>query len=186
MPSPVLTKLDFVPRYKKGEFGNASPTWNSLKDWKKRDKRHAKGPFHIRNRIPQGETWYNVSREDMLVTWVEAELAVSASNLYISLMAPHQYNVLQGEVWQSENHLELTYSTVLDLPMRDALRSDLNRTSGLHAVTLLKCSLCPNSWDWLNQLLDNYPNHTVEFSCFSVEWGTVPYYNTVFWEVRNY
>lgn len=180
----VPNKQNFVPRYKVGEFGNASPTWNNYEDWVKSGC--PKGKYHIRNRIAQGNTWYNVDWQDLDLIWGSARNRVGEHNLYISAMAPHHCNVIQGEVWQDTTHLHLTYSVLPDLPMREALKSGLKFIEGLPAVMLLKRSLCANSWDWLNQLLDSYPGHVVEFSTFSCEWGTVPGYNTVWWEVRKY
>ena len=57
---------------------------------------------------------------------------------------------------------------------------------GLSATQILQAKMNDLSWQWLNYLLEEYPDHVVEFSCFSKCWGTVPGYNTVFWEVRRY
>jgi hypothetical protein len=70
--------------------------------------------------------------------------------------------------------------------MRDALRERGKSVGGIIAVSLLRYYLCPQSYDWLQYLFDAYPDHIVEFSTYSVEWGTVPGHNTVFWEIRQY
>src|SRR4029079_14257562 len=54
---PVLTKGDFVQRYKQGEFGNASPTWNTFDEYL---AANYSGQLHIRNRVAGGPSWYNV------------------------------------------------------------------------------------------------------------------------------
>lgn len=199
-PRPVLHKKDFVERYKRGEFGNASPTWHSIEEWLDwvdslpnplallgcSMPLSSLGNFHIRNRIAQGVTWYNVPADQLDIVWDIAMHRVGAENLYISAMAPHDKNLIQGEVWQNTEHLWLTYSTMVGNPMRDVLREEPRHATGLNAARILRHYLCPNSWEWLNQLLDNYPSHVIEFSTFSVEWGTIPHYNTVWWEIRNY
>lgn len=185
-PRPVLHKQDFVPRYKAGEFGNASPTWNDLSEFLENYNLGPEGKVHIRNRIAQGKTWYNVPVREILVAWREATQQVSYQDLYISAMAPHQYNVIQGEVWQTENHLLLWYSSAVGVPMREALLGPTRHVEGIEAVIILRTLMCPNSWERLNYLLDAYDNHVIEFSTFSVNWGTLPNYNTVYWEVRNY
>lgn len=194
-PPPVLDKKDFVRRYKTGEFGNASPTWSNLEELLKTPHWRSYGPFHIRNRIAQGKSWYDQSADMMELSWEIASRRIEvggAHNLYISSMAPHWHNLIQGEVTQTPwdynyvDHLFLRYSDLPDLPMRDAFEREQKYISGLGALSLLKSTLCPNSWDWLNQLLDNYPGHIIEFSTFSVDWGTVPGFNTVFWEIRAY
>ena len=110
---------------------------------------------------------------------------VDPSLLYISAMAPTEKQVLQGEVPRGLWGLDLLYTTVAR-PMREALQVASRSVGGIIAVSLLQQYLCPNSYDWLMHLLDSYPGHVVEFSTYSVEWGTVPGYNTVFWEVRRY
>jgi hypothetical protein len=100
-------------------------------------------------------------------------------------MAPTEETIFQGEVMWGLWGLELTYTTVA-LPMRDALLKETKLARGIIATFLLKHFLCPNSYEWLQVLLDYYPDHVVEFSTYSVNWGTLPGYNTVFWEVRKY
>lgn len=187
-PPPVLTKKDFVTRYSAGEFGNASPTWNTCLEWLNAHPNYVgltTDLFHIRNRIAGGKTWYNVPWVAIVPTWITATEEVGAGNLYISAMAPTERTILQGEVQQGTNGLELFYSTVAK-PMREALREQAEQVYGITAVALLRRYLCPNSYEWLQVLLDRYPFHVVEFSTYSCNWGTLPGYNTVFWEVRRY
>jgi len=183
---PVLTKRDFVRRYARGEFGNASPTWSSFQDWFTNEPWRRYGKlFHVRNRIAAGRTWYDVWWSKLWLTWFEAVDYYGESNLYISAMAPTDKTVLQGEVCEGLWGLDLTYTTVAK-PMRDALVESSTSVSGLVASLVLKHYLSPADLDWLNYLLEEYPDHVVEFSTYSVEWGTIPGYNTVFWEVRKY
>lgn len=181
--NPVLTKRDFVERYQSGagEFGNRAPTWNTYEEFKASGY---KGLVHLRNRIAGGPTWYNIPADEVWFKFCEVCTVMSGRDIYFSGMAPHDRNLLQGEVCQSTEHLSLTYSTVPNLPMRDALTRKLQTAEGIRAVLLLRTNLCPNSYEWLQQLLDLYPDHVIEFSAFSCEWGTIPGFNTVFWEVR--
>jgi len=183
-PKPVLTKRDFVRRYAKGEFGNASPTWNTIGEFTRADPRGEL--FHIRNRVADGPTWYNKTKLGVFATWAHLKLTgVPTDSLYISAMAPTHKTLFQGEVRQSEKYLDLRYSTVV-ATMREALAKQQYHTNGIMAVWALKYYLCPNSYEWMHYLLDSYPSHVIEFSTYSVNWGTLPNYNTVFWEVRKY
>lgn len=177
----ILTKHQFVRLYKEGVFGNAAPTWNTLEEW---ERSHDHGKFHIRNRIAGGATFYNLDCEEVPVVW--RTCGVDQTNLYISSMAPHQHNLIQGEVQQSERHLDLLWTDVPNLPMREALAAKAVQSSGIMAVCLLRKHLCSRSYEWLQYLLEAYPLHVIEFSCFSKCWGTVPKHNTVIWEVRRY
>lgn len=180
---PVLNKQDFVRRYAAGEFGNASPTWNGLDEFLADGYT---GLVHVRNRVAGAPTWYNIPARDVAATWRKAlETGYGSEQLYISAMAPTTYTLFQGEVLQSAHSLDLLYTTVAK-PMRDALRQWSRHVSGIVAILLLRYYLCPNSYDWLNYLLTAYPAHAVEFSTYAIKWGTIPGFNTVFWEVRLY
>lgn len=197
---PVLTKQDFVRRYKMGEFGNASPTYNTLQefasacypDWKSEDL------YHIRNRIAGGPTFYDVPSRDVRRKWYAlVNQGVPEGTLYISAMAPTPLTLFQGEIIQADNvgyeggqyqsnaGLNLIYTQVKK-PMRDALKEQSKYATGIMALELLRHYLDYNSQQWIAKLLDWYPSHTIEFSTYGKEWGTVPGFNTVFWEVRNY
>jgi hypothetical protein len=182
---PVNSKIDFSKRYKKGEFGNASPTWNTLQDFMRSG--YDKGPVHLRNRIAGGPTWYDVPCDKVFEMWdYVLNLGVTSDQLYISAMAPTERTVLQGEVIQSNRGgLDFHYST-LAKTMRESLREKSHYVSGEIARRIIQSELCPRSYDWLQILLERYPFHVVEFSTYAVEWGTIPGFNTVFWEVRNY
>lgn len=177
---PVLTKADFAYRYQRGEFGNHSPTWNSLSCFL-----HSKytGKVHIRNRTVGGPTYYNIQAGELLHVW--PSIVEQPKHWYISGMAPTEKTLFQGEIQLLEGRMELRYSTEI-ATMREALARREQRATGIIAGLLLKHYLCANSYDWLQHLLTEYVDHVVEFSTYSTNWGTLPHYNTVFWEVRYY
>lgn len=185
---PVCTKQDFARRYQAGEFGNRSPTWDSLEHMEREGILEYARPntlFHVRNRIPGDKTWYNVSVEDLADTWHSAAELVSEKMLYVSEMAPTSRTLIQGEVQRQARGLHLRYTRVRK-PMREALLSHQDHQWGLVAKLLLEKYLDQKSIEWMWYLLDTYDNHVVEFSTYGRCWGTVPGMNTVFWEVRNY
>ena len=183
LEKPIRNKRQFVGLYKRGRFGNASPTWDTVKDfidhyeldWPNDHER-----FHLRNRDPGGATYYNESYTSIVnrSLWNH-----DLTNFYVSAMAPTYKTLIQGEVRRSVLGLELRYTTIRK-PMREALLAHENTTTGLIAKMLLMRYLDSNSYDWLIELLDRYVDHIVEFSTYSVQWGTVPGFNSVFWEVR--
>lgn len=182
---PVLTKTDFVRRYAAHEFGNASPTWNDLREWLN-DGHDTNQLFHIRNRVASGVTHYNIPSHLVKQCWnTMLETGVPEDSLYISAMAPTELTLFQGEVQRQVGGLYLFYTTVAK-PMRDALKEQAREARGIMAYALLRHYLCPCSYEWLMVLLDRYPDHVVEFSVYAREWGTIPGYNTVFWECRKY
>ena len=181
--NPVLTKADFVRRYQRGEFGNRSPTWDTLAEYQ---ASNYQGLIHIRNRVAAGPTWYDVPAAEVTAKWIEiVRDGVTPETLYLSAMAPTDKTIIQGEIQRTVCGLTLTYSTVKK-PMRIALAEETLLAYGLGAKFTISKHLCDNSYDWLLYLLDTYDGHVVEFSTYSTCWGTLPHYNTVFWEVRKY
>ena len=182
-PEPIRTKRQFVKAYQANRFGNRAPTWDSLYDFRREDYR---GLVHIRNRVAGGPTYYDLPPEDVRRMWYKLlDKGVQGDSLYLSGMAPHiPHSTIQGEVRTSERHLDLTYTWVKK-PMRDALREKTLYASGILANSLLRNAMDPSSYDWVQELLDLYPEHVIEFSCFSVYWGTIPNRNCVIWEVRQ-
>lgn len=193
----VKTKRNFANRYITGEFGNASPSWQTLGEFLNSSyaDAYSRDLIHIRNRVANGPTWYNVRADRVADTFhaiCKTQPDVDPDSLYFSAMAPTECTILQGEVARCESytdpiaaHLTLYYSRQ-PLTMRAALAKDGRVAYGLEARGLIQWATCPRSYAWLMQLLDRYPDHVVEFSCYSKQWGTLAGYNTVFWEVRRY
>lgn len=184
---PVLTKKDFVRRYEANEFGNRSPTWNNLEEMEKEQVLECASNedlYHVRNRVAGGETWYNVQANDLANVWRAACNNLGSQNLYISQMAPTHRTTIQGEISYIDGKLSL-YGTTVKLPMRDALKQCSWTVYGLVAVSLLRRYMDEYSYEWVQHLLDSYPDHVVEFSCYNRKFGTLNL-NTVIWEVRKY
>jgi len=177
---PILTKQQFVREYKKGTFGNASITWDTPADLEKAG--YKDGLVHLRSRIIGGPGAYNVGSECALHLWQDQP---NPSDFYVSAMAPHSKGTIQGELQLSERGLWLEYNT-LQLPMREAFAKQRLTACGIIVNSILQHFMFPSSYDWLQVLLDRYKDHVIEFSCFSIPWGTVPHENVVWWECRRY
>ena len=93
---------------------------------------------------------------------------------------PDDKRTIQGE-YDGEN---LFYSFD-PTPMRIALERSGKQVHGLTARLLLRHYLDPADLDWLDALIEQYPDHVIEFSGFRVRCGTL---NTrmIVWEVRAY
>ena len=186
-PPPVLTKFDFVQRYNNGEFGNASPTWQTLEEFI-RAKRAGYELVHIRNRVAGARTWYNIRADQVGQTAHAIVLGEEATweNVYYSLMCPTHLTTIQGELMVDRfGHWQLYYSNVAK-PMRQSLIEGGKQVGHLQAKCLIERYMNARSLSWLNWLLWAYPNHVIEFTCLSRCWGTRVGENTLFWEIRNY
>jgi hypothetical protein len=186
---PVSSKANFVSRYRAGEFGNASPTWETFDDWLKDfgTRMHLLDRFHIRNRVAGGPTYYDLVATQMVVKYqtLTRDLGIAPSTLYFSQMAPTHLTLFQGELQRTHRGLELFYSCQRKT-MREALALDGKQVYGSVASRLLEHFLPPVDLEWLYGLLDRYPDHVVEFSTYEVYFGTVEGYKTVYWECRKY
>lgn len=183
---PVLSKADFVRRFLTGEFGNRTRNWDTLDEftaWVATHDPHERYQYNLRNRVAGGATYYNLYWSECVARWLEQE---DKSAWYVGQMITCERQTIQGEVYYSDTGLTLYYTDVKK-PMRTALAEKAKQVSGIIAWFLLRHYLCPNSFDWLRELFDRYPDHVVEFSSFERRGiGTLPNYNTIFWEVRKY
>ena len=177
---PVNIKKDFVKRFMLGEFGNRGPMWDTIEEW---DASGYEGLLHIRNRTAGGPTYYDVP--SFIIRDRYKSAGASPEEFYLAAMAPTDKTLLQGEVQRTHRGLEF-YGTCVKKPMRAALAECSFGITGIMSVSMLRSYLCVDSYEWLHYLLDVYQDHVVEFSTYSVNWGTTPNFNTVFWEVRNY
>lgn len=189
---PVLTKTDFVRRYQANEFGNRSPTWDTVNEFLAWGRQaFGTGPsyglYHLRNRVAGGATYYDLKWSHAVALWCDQK---DKKDFYCSAMCPTERTTFQGEVMQAPPStgkvgLALYYTTVAK-PMRQALLEGGKQVYGLLALGLLQRYLCPNSYEWMQVLLDRYPEHCVEFTCLDHCWGSIPGYNTLWWEIRKY
>lgn len=185
-PSPVLSKADFARRFAAGEFGNRTPTWMTLDEF---IVGGYEGLCHLRNRIASGNTHYDLRPDEVRYLWGQMQ---NPGQWYCAAMIPKDVEaslLIQGEVqqtpaWSGRCGLDLYYSQVA-LPMRQALAKESHQVSGIVALEMLQYYLCPNSMEWMRELLRRYEGHVIEFSTYSKPWGTLPNYNTIFWEVRG-
>jgi hypothetical protein len=181
---PVLSKRDFVRRYQEGEFGNRGPTWNTLEALLLSPYT---GLIHLRNRVANAPTFYNVPMDEVAARYSYLTTQnIRPEDIYFTGMAPHNKNLIQGELVRDDTEYRLFYSTAPGVPMRDALALSGRNAHGAVAVRMLQYYMDDNSYEWTHHLLTEYPGHVVEFSTFGEKWGTVPGFNTVFWEVRLY
>jgi len=182
MKRAVLSKKDFVRRYLEGEFGNAPRSWIDLETFKK--EANPSQRYHVRiARVGYPVTFYDVPFNEVEETCYRVKDQLDLSDIYISEMGPEAKKIFQGEVMESPMTF-LKYN-LLALPMRQAFQIQTLYAVGLTARILLREYLDSPSLEWLEFLLESYPDHVIEFSTYSIAWGILGW-NTVFWEVRKY
>lgn len=113
------------------------------------------------------------------------DLASQGIKFQICEAAPDEKALCQGEVIRTIRGLEGYLTVGTKLRMRDAIAQGLlTPRTWLETEMILRANMWPSSREDLDCLLDTYPGHVVEFTCYNHRFE--PGRNTIFWEVRNY
>ena len=100
---------------------------------------------------------------------------------------PDDKKTIQGEICRTIRGWEGFIDTVGTKTMRPAMAAGhMKPFKGAAVLAILHHYMDPSSMDDVYQILDLYPDATIEFSCFTVDVGVFPGRNTLFWEVRDY
>lgn len=133
-----------------------------------------------------GGKWQRVAHMDVLETakqWKsEGRKFIMDSATY---PADDSHITLQGEICRTYRGWEGLMGYTPNLPMRRAFPL-MRQVRGAEVLVLLNRWMDPSSQDDLRDLLDLYPDATVEFTCFDMDTGCFPGRNTIFWETRDY
>jgi len=192
----IRSKRVFFELWEAGVLGNRTRLWRSPDqawyEWVKFQKTSVDSVYPeigFREIRKPGTTgagkWEKVPWYKM---WSTAEQWQAEGREYVmDDGCPDQYRTLQGEVVRTERGLEGFLETEGKLPMRPAMAAGhMKHRSYLETRLLLEKYMDPSSRDDLDSILEMFPDHAVEFSCFSVNVGIFPRHNTLFWEVRMY
>jgi hypothetical protein len=189
MRPPVLTKEDMWVRYGKGEFGNRLRSWLSLEAL----QADGYGGLVVVRYKAASAQWikYGIPQADVPAT-IDRFVAEGADrSLFVfNEAAPDDKITIQGEYLRnaisSGGHQpgQLHYSLEPGTH-RGCLRDYPKWADGLEAKWILQRYLDQPSYDWLMELTELYPDHTVEFSTFRTKVGDLRW-NTIFWEIRAY
>lgn len=184
MPAkPVTQKKDFYARFERGVFGNTNPVYKDPDDYFARGDGQ---PVMLRCLIPGSALCIaNIPHGEVRETFQQASRKYGADALRLNKMTDHQYTTINAAVYRGIGGLKLYYSTELD-NMRASLTKSPKHAEGIVAQEILRHTLCPGGYDWLMELLDEYPDHVVEFTGMTRRVGDQRGSHTLFWEVRKY
>jgi hypothetical protein len=180
----IRSKREFFEAWRAGLLGNRSPLYLTL------DEALASGEARIGFREigkQGGGAWeMTTCREE--VSDVYARWKAEGRNFIMDSSIPNHRSTLQGEVCRTFRGLEGFLAVGYNLPpMRTSMKEGrLKPVTGATILNLVSRYMDPSSQEDLWALLELYPDATIEFTCFDVDVGTIPYRNTLFWEVRDY
>jgi len=175
----IKNKRQMYDLLQAGRFGNIARQWNSLDDL---DASGYEGLVSMRSReISNPVRLYHVPKHEMRTAVANLTDAQRMSGLVFSEAPPDHERTIQGEY---DGHC-LTYSFA-PLPMRLAFDQQRLDERGLAARMTLRRHLEPGDFDWLHELLDEFPGSVIEFTAFRVPVGVLPGSKMLVWEVRHY
>lgn len=185
-PRPVLTKDDMYRRLKNLEFGNIIRSWGTLEEMKASGTTQ---PFAIRTKVPGGAFLSYIAQADAEYAVEDfLHLGYKLTELIFSEHFGYEKFAIQGELCHSVHGLgaKVTFSPT---PMRDAFTKNerIKYLGHFESRTLLNTYLDQASFDNMESLLENFPDHVIELTCARIgsKIGVLGW-NTVIWEVRKY
>lgn len=178
----IESKRQFFELWEKGVLGNRTNLWRDPVD-----AVNSSSPEIGFREIGKtgGGKWEKVPREKTLET---AKRWEQEKRKFIMDDGPGAKTAtLQGEVSRIIGGWYGYLSLRSGLMMRPAMAAGCMKSYfGAQVLVLLNQFMDPSSRDDLNELLELYPDATIEFTCFSVDVGIFPGRNTIFWETRDY
>lgn len=160
-----------------GLFGNAPRQWQTPDEVK---REFGDRPIVVRPRTPGGDCWYEIPIDE----WLGLPGTIRVSDYYFNEPIAPSTVTLNAEATRASGELEMFYSTE-PMHMRPALKGHGRQARGLTALIILRTLACERGREVVEGLLDQYPDHVVEFTCMTKPYGTLGW-KTVVWELRSY
>lgn len=174
----MATKSEMYRHLYAGRFGNYPRAWQSVAEI------HASGySGHVSIRSLETSNpvkLYHVPAAEIPAKVDALPLSHRKAGLVFSESPDDSKRTIQGE-WDGFN---LTHS-YFQAPMRLAFERQLLHADGPQARWLLRHYLDAADYEWLDELLVDFPGHVVEFSGFKCRVGTHRR-RMIVWEVRAY
>lgn len=180
----ITSKHEMYRLLQSGRLGNTVPSWN-LGDIP--ESEWPSGHVGIRSKRPLGFFVKTITLREL--KQYKQVSQPPDNDLVYYFAPPEQYATINGEIaWGSDYpEMVLRYNTTQPLTNRTAMRSsNAIEVTGLRARMVLAHFVWERDLEALYDLLDTYVNAVVEFTSYSVPYGTIPGCNTIIWEVRNY
>jgi hypothetical protein len=185
MREPIKSKAQFFQLWKEGVLGNRTHIWEDIADAIQGAAYLGLSQVGFREVRKPGTagagSWELVDVRDLYVKWGLWKFL--GRKFIIDSGAPNHLTTLCGEVIRTSRGLEGALAVEPKCGMRQAT---LTPRTSLVTHLLVKHYMDHSSQDDLEMILDEYPDHAIEFSCFPVNVGVFPHRNTIFWETRCY
>lgn len=183
----ILTKAQMYSALGAGAFGNTVDQWLSVTQWSASSAADDVPEWGVRTMTFGGPCRLFCPTAEVASTFRQFES--QGHRCQISPMVDSFATVTMfAEVYEGPFGLTLEGCQFpgKGAHWREAMCDRRSSWSGSLAWAILAQHLNPNSMDDLRILLDQYPEHVIEFSVLDRCFGTVPHRNAIIWEVRSY
>lgn len=175
----ITNKKKMYELLRKGRFGNYPRTWQSVEEVLASG---FTGEVSLRSlQIGNPVRLYHIPAKELAAAVEALPVHHRAGGLTFTEAPPDHQRMIQGEY----DGDALTYSFSPEV-MRVALEKDGHHARGFMARRILQAYMEPGDYEWICDLLTDFPGSTVEFSTFRVPVGTQKGSKMIVWEVRHY
>lgn len=179
----ISSKSEFYRLWHSGVLGNRPHVWRAVEDAVASG--HTR--FGIREVGKAGGGFFTIvhSTDDLIFTC--ARLKFEGRSYSIDGGVQNETVLLQGEICRTYRGLEGMMAVRSGTDIRAAFKRGLFRpVQNTVALALIREFMDPSSQEDLWELLDMFPDATIEFACFPMNVGVLAHRNTIIWEVRDY
>ncbi len=181
---PILDKATMYRLLWAGRLGNTNPFYASMADWRGRDRAEEPPAWGLRSRVP-GDPRGVMNLPTAEVEGYVLRTGFEADMCNISGMID-PWTAWRGHVLDTERG-PCCWGAFgpREADWRSLHRDHAVHTFGSAALALLRQVLNDNSFEDVQLLRRQYPDHVIELSAMERCYGTVPHRNAVIWEVRS-
>ena len=166
-----------------GALGNALQTWESAAAVLRSEY---SGNVGIRSRARSNPLCLYDLPQDRLQAAMQDAGITGRRDLTFCEAPPDHKRTIQGEICHlPDGRLYWNY-TLVQLPMRPAMKRRQRHAIGAAARAILQLYADPASVDDIDALLDRHSGCVIELTCYRVPVGIWPHRRVIIWEVRHY
>ncbi len=182
----ITNKKDFYELWKDLSLGNRIQIFENVDEFLKSGF-NKKVSIRYREAGSKYKAYYAPADKvlDQINSFVED--GADRNQFVLNESTPDDCLIIQGELQHIDIFgygLSLTYSDK-KCSMREAMMHPKVAT-GLKAKMILEYYANPKSYRMIQDLLETYPHHCIEFGIYKKNLGILPNHNVIIWECRNY
>lgn len=181
MPTAITSKSEMYRRLNSGQLGHTIP---SAETWEQLERMTAGGGrFAIRSKTVNRGTVFDLSAAEVR----ERVATLTPDSWNVSPMLNDAHRICYGHLIDAVGGWHLHYS---DTPKPCKLMPSVDGCEekwkdGLAARLYLRSIMDDTGWETLLRLLDDYPDHVIEFSVMTDAVHAFGPTRVIFWEVRS-